>query len=1077
MDKCPLLRHQFGDGHPRPLMAVLLAAAALMAAAAAAAVHAEVESAGGVPGASAPLPVQRHAGTWSAPPARIPTAFMFDSPIVGNGDAGVTFGGPPSLTTFYASSNSFWSSNQQVDARPNFNSKPGGSESYTQVRIGDVKLAVPALANATYHAAQDLYRATINATYASPRCTLTHSTYIASGDDNLAVTTLRASGGGCGDANITLQSGFLAGHYGPVRAGLNGSTLLASRDSVSTVHNKLTASYCFNAGQQTNSQRWINGSTLRLVDARCLATVPAENGTSKITIGACSATGGTEGWHLAPMGGAGLVLTSTSGKCAGLDANGEFLVAVDSCSAATQWAYDAPSQHVYSLAAGNHKWGQGRCLTAVEPNPLVIAAMALRVVDSSGAAVPVKSASTSPEQHHSSFTISLDALTGPVTMLTAIITKGNCTGCDADITDPEGAASALVDRHAQDSAAAAGAAHSVWWAEYWNAGAKVDLGPEWKRLESFYYGMHYQIGSASRADRFAPGLWGPWITDETCGWSGDYTLNYNFEANYYGVFSDNRPELVQPFFKTILNHVELGQWRASMEFWGDGVSAATPGFWAQDFNHMDQLSTDHSGFVKAGYKGIQLPTHFSPWKHFYFVSDWGQKNVGSFTTKAFMDYYDYTQNTTFLRETLYPLCKLNGDFYASYMSKIDGKYNVMHSCAMEGCGAQGPETSSNIVVSNNPPFDLAFVKRTFRGLLEYSTKLGVDSDSHAQWEDILANVADYPLTVDEHGETVFAQATLNDGPTSTSTDGFPNASSCIWSKDSNKPDPNAKKCGHCRMHCPNATLEPAGGCQFPCATGSNGNCCVPCRSEGEQEEGVDMAEIRATTESSGGCGNARYPITFFNAMHPGEDVDLSSDAGTLKIARRTTDVINAINDYSPTNGLCMAWPPAARVVNSTGTAALLHHFDTALQHTMMPNFIPFINNRPTGGSGCNIENSGATVAINDLLASVHGHGKNSTLRMFSGGWPAGQAVSFEKIRVRGAFTVGASASGIAGGKVKLTGPVTVASLAGNSLRFLWPAEGAAPVVKEVGGGPVAAAEVGADTWQIHTTVGTSYSIA
>ena len=45
----------------------------------------------------------------------------------------------------------------------------------------------------------------------------------------------------------------------------------------------------------------------------------------------------------------------------------------------------------------------------------------------------------------------------------------------------------------------------------------------------------------------------------------------------YGVFSDNRPELVQPFFKTILNHKELGLWRASMERWGDGTSAATPG--------------------------------------------------------------------------------------------------------------------------------------------------------------------------------------------------------------------------------------------------------------------------------------------------------------------------------------------------------------------------------------------------------------------------------------------------------------------------------------------------------------------
>ena len=230
------------------------------------------------------------------------------------------------------------------------------------------------------------------------------------------------------------------------------------------------------------------------------------------------------------MGGAGLVVTNSEGKCAGLDANGEFLEAVDSCNSATQWVYDSKSQHVFSLAAGNHKWGQGRCLTAVEPNPLVVAAMALRIVDSSGTAVPVQSSLTSSEQHHSSLTMSLDAFTGPVTMLTAIITKGNCTGCESDVNDPEATAVALVDTHAQDSATAVGAAHALWWQDYWGSGAKVDLGIEWNRLESFYYGMHYQIGSASRADRFAPGLWGPWITDETCGWSGDYTLNYNFEV-------------------------------------------------------------------------------------------------------------------------------------------------------------------------------------------------------------------------------------------------------------------------------------------------------------------------------------------------------------------------------------------------------------------------------------------------------------------------------------------------------------------------------------------------------------------
>jgi len=45
----------------------------------------------------------------------------------------------------------------------------------------------------------------------------------------------------------------------------------------------------------------------------------------------------------------------------------------------------------------------------------------------------------------------------------------------------------------------------------------------------------------------------------------------------------------------------------------------------------------------------------------------------------------------------------------------------------------------------------------------------------------------------------------------------------------------------------------------------------------------------------------------------------------------------------------------------------------------------------------------STVAINDLLASIHGHGENASLVLFPGGWPAGEAVSFERIRVKGAF--------------------------------------------------------------------------
>lgn len=53
------------------------------------------------------------------------------------------------------------------------------------------------------------------------------------------------------------------------------------------------------------------------------------------------------------------------------------------------------------------------------------------------------------------------------------------------------------------------------------------------------------------------------------------------------------------------------------------------------------------------------------------------------------------------------------------------RYDVLNSCAMEGCGQQ-PLTTT--VASNNPPFDIGPAKTLFRKMAAYSAVLGVDSD-------------------------------------------------------------------------------------------------------------------------------------------------------------------------------------------------------------------------------------------------------------------------------------------------------------------------------------------------------------
>ena len=163
---------------------------------------------------------------------------------------------------------------------------------------------------------------------------MTHESFVSADDVNMVVTSLTFNGTNCGTVNVTAQAGFLQGHFGPTHASVvvggnvgagrssNGSSatnatyLLVGRDSVSTTHNTLTASYCGNSGQHSGSQRWAvappaarntgggarttsplgngvtfalsNASSVSLADGRCIRTVSVDGGggspTTKITI-------------------------------------------------------------------------------------------------------------------------------------------------------------------------------------------------------------------------------------------------------------------------------------------------------------------------------------------------------------------------------------------------------------------------------------------------------------------------------------------------------------------------------------------------------------------------------------------------------------------------------------------------------------------------------------------------------------------------------------------------------------------------------------------------------------------------
>ena len=89
-----------------------------------------------------------------------------------------------------------------------------------------------------------------------------------------------------------------------------------------------------------------------------------------------------------------------------------------------------------------------------------------------------------------------------------------------------------------------------------------------------------------------------------------------------------------------------------------------------------------------------------------------------------MDYVDFVGDLDFMEHRAYPFVKAVGEFYESYATLIDGKYHVLFSCAQEACSQAGRESGS-VLKSNDPPYDLAFFKRVFRTLIDWSQQLKV----------------------------------------------------------------------------------------------------------------------------------------------------------------------------------------------------------------------------------------------------------------------------------------------------------------------------------------------------------------
>ena len=264
------------------------------------------------------------------------------------------------------------------------------------------------------------------------------------------------------------------------------------------------------------------------------------------------------------------------------------------------------------------------------------------------------------------------------------------------------------------------ARHQDWWRDFWSR-SFVELDDP--VIEQRYYLSNYVMASCSRDPQFPPNIFG-WVTTDGPAWAGDYHLNYNHMAPFYGLYSSNHLEQAVPYHAPLLDFMDRGRFYAKSILGIRGVYFP----------------------VGIGPKGIETTRHIGNTKRNAHVEDeglfFGQKSNAAYALVNTAMHWYATYDPRCGRE-LYPLVREVADFWEDYLKFEEGRYVIYADSIHEGSG-------ENL----NPILTLGLLRNTFALALDMSRELNVDQPRRERWQHILDHLSGYS-TQERGGKNVF----------------------------------------------------------------------------------------------------------------------------------------------------------------------------------------------------------------------------------------------------------------------------------------------------------------------------------
>jgi hypothetical protein len=275
--------------------------------------------------------------------------------------------------------------------------------------------------------------------------------------------------------------------------------------------------------------------------------------------------------------------------------------------------------------------------------------------------------------------------------------------------------------------------HEQWWSDFWSR-SWIEIGDDF--LEQCYYGSQYLLASCSRNVDFPPGLWGNSLTEDASfyNWAGDYHLNYNHQAPWWGAYSSNHIVLTEPYDTPILEYMSNAKTHASTLLNNSGVyypvGIGPKGFCSSRFPLDSLAMKKYYGTYENNIEGG--------------IMFLGQKSNNLFcTANMFMRFYS-TYDSAYASK-VYPFLKEVANFWEDYLEFEDGRYVSKNDNFWE-VGPWEGETWKENYGDINPTVTLGMLRMFFRGIKNVSMFLDVDKDMYEKWDHILSHLSTIPTT-------------------------------------------------------------------------------------------------------------------------------------------------------------------------------------------------------------------------------------------------------------------------------------------------------------------------------------------